>query len=206
MCIKLDTTSLTIGESFRQHQLHFLLRILYKHGFGDKWISWIKWCVTSSHLSVLVNGGSTERFKPSKGLRQDDSLSPYVFLVVVEILGKLMNDVVQRGQITGFKVTETGSMISHLQFADDTLIFIDANADEKSTMISVGADEVIGELAKELGCKTEVLPIKYLGMPIGATSSIWDTVLEKMAQKMGSEDRHFCVKVLQLDLTQRRKE
>ncbi|XP_026385064.1 uncharacterized protein LOC113280686 [Papaver somniferum] len=162
-------------------------------------------------LDVLVNGGSTQRFKPSKGLRQGYSLSPYLFLLVVEILGKLMNDVIQRGQITGFKVAENGNMISHLQFADDTVLFIDAKEDEvtrlfvilsmfeslagmklnldKSTMISFGANDVIGELAKELGCKTEVLPIKYLGMSIGVTSRsilIWDAVSEKMAQKLAS--------------------
>ncbi|XP_026378046.1 uncharacterized protein LOC113272426 [Papaver somniferum] len=127
-----------------------------------------------------------------------------------------MNDVVQRGQITGFKVAETGSMISHLQLADDTLIFIDANSNEvtrlfiilamfesltgmklnldKSTVISVGANAIIEKLAKELGCKTETLLIKYPGMPIGATSrctSIWDSVLEKMTQKLASWKKKF---------------
>lgn len=83
-----------------------------------------------------------------------------------------MNDAVQRGKIQGFKVAETGSVISHLQFADDTLIFIDANYDEvtrlfiilslfevltgmklnleKSTMVSIGADDVVKTLLKNL--------------------------------------------------------
>ncbi|XP_026416718.1 uncharacterized protein LOC113312180 [Papaver somniferum] len=139
-----------------------------------------------------MNGSSTEKFKPEKGLRQGDSLSPYLFLMVVEILSKLMNDAVERGQLSGFKVADTGTVISHLQFADDTLIFLNANSDkvtrlfiilsilealtgmrlnlEKSTMISVGADDVIEVLAKELGCKTKNLSIKYLGLPIGVSS------------------------------------
>ncbi|XP_026437418.1 uncharacterized protein LOC113335613 [Papaver somniferum] len=73
---------------------------------------------------------STEKLKPSKELRQGDSLSPYLFLLVVEILSKLINDAVSRGQLTGFQVVEHGTMISHLQFADDTLIFIDASVEE----------------------------------------------------------------------------
>ncbi|XP_026442185.1 uncharacterized protein LOC113341576 [Papaver somniferum] len=163
------------------------------------------------HLSTLVNGRSTEKFKPSKGLRQGDSLSPYLFLLVVEVLSKFLNDAVQKGQISGFQVVENGLMISHLQFADDTLIFIDASVKEvrrlfiilsifesltglnlnldKSTMVSVGADDIIEDLAKELGCKTEKLPINYLGMPIGAhwrSTSVWDQVLIRMKQRLAT--------------------
>ncbi|XP_026451975.1 uncharacterized protein LOC113352365 [Papaver somniferum] len=124
-------------------------------------------------------------FNPTKGLRQGDPLSLYLFLLVVEILSKLMNEAVQKGQIYGFQVADEGTVIFHLQFAYDTLIFIDANVEEvqrlfiilsmfevltgiklnleKSTMVSVGADDVIDLMDKDSGCKTESLPIKYLG-------------------------------------------
>lgn len=159
-----------------------LLTILQKHEFGVKWI---KWCVTYTHISLFVNGGSTEKFKPSKGLRQGDSLSPYLFLLVVKILFKLINDAVERGQLSGFQVVNHGTIISHLQFADDTLIFLDPSVEEvrhpfiiltvfetitglklnldKSTMISVGADGIIDALARELGCKTENYRLLTLG-------------------------------------------
>lgn len=54
-----------------------LLRILEKHGFGGRWISWIRWCISSANITMLVNGSNTEKFKPSKGLRQGDALSPF---------------------------------------------------------------------------------------------------------------------------------
>ncbi|XP_026459690.1 uncharacterized protein LOC113360393 [Papaver somniferum] len=171
----------------------------------------IKWCFASTRLYVLVNGGSTKKFQPSKGLRQGDSLSPNLFLLVVVILSKLMDDAVERDQIQGLKVADTESMISYIQFADDTLILLNASSDEvtrlfiilsifevltvmklnleKSTIFSVGADEIIDILAKELGCKTETLPIKYLGLPIGASSrciSIWDSVLERIEQNLAT--------------------
>ncbi|XP_026440576.1 uncharacterized protein LOC113339540 [Papaver somniferum] len=139
---------------------------------SKKPIYWIRWCVTSSHISILVNGSSIEKFKPSKSLRQGDSLSPYLFLLVVEILSKLINDVVARGILSGFQVADKGSLISHLKFADDTLIFIDANVVEvrrlfiifsvfetlaglkvnmeKSTMISIGAEDVIVSIEKKM--------------------------------------------------------
>ncbi|XP_026451941.1 uncharacterized protein LOC113352323 [Papaver somniferum] len=63
---------LDMEKAFDNVNWHSLFLILEKHEFGVKWISWIKWCVTSSLLSVLVNDSSTEKFKPSKGLRQGD--------------------------------------------------------------------------------------------------------------------------------------
>ncbi|XP_026395934.1 uncharacterized protein LOC113290558 [Papaver somniferum] len=112
-------------------------------------------------------------------------------------------------------------MISHLQFADDTLISIDASVEkvqrlfiildifetltgmklnlEKSTMISVGADNIVDLLAKELGCKTEKLLFKYLGLLIGALSrsiSVWDVVLERMELKLSSWKKKFLNKAV----------
>ncbi|XP_026451942.1 uncharacterized protein LOC113352325 [Papaver somniferum] len=127
----------------------------------------------------------------------------------MEVLFKLINDVVERGQLTGFQVVENGTIISHLQFANDTLIFLDASVEEvsklfiilevfeyitgmklnldKSTMISVGAEAVIEAFSKELGCKTEKLPFKYLGMPIGEhwhSTTVWEYVLTRMKQRL----------------------
>ncbi|XP_026400306.1 uncharacterized protein LOC113296195 [Papaver somniferum] len=132
------------------------------------------------------------------------------------ILSKLVDDVVLRKQIYGFQVVEGGTMISHLQFAYDALLFVDANADEvkrlllilttfelltcmklnleKSTMICVGADEVIQDLALELGCIVEKFPFKYLGLPIGATArstAVWDEVVARMDVKLETWKKKF---------------
>ncbi|XP_026451416.1 uncharacterized protein LOC113351689 [Papaver somniferum] len=165
--------------------------------------------------------GSAERFKPTKGLRKGDSISSYLFLLVVEILSMLMNYAVETGQIHGFEVAETGNVISHLQFADDILIFLDATSDEVTKIfiilfifetltgmklkleISVGVDEVVEVLAKELGYKTEKLPIKYLDLPIGASSrntSVWDYVLERMEMKLATWKRKYLNKAGRLVL------
>ncbi|XP_026430550.1 uncharacterized protein LOC113327589 [Papaver somniferum] len=53
-------------KSFDNVKWKALFCILKKHGFGDKWISWLEWCITSSNISVLVNGSSSEKFKPTK--------------------------------------------------------------------------------------------------------------------------------------------
>ncbi|XP_026398959.1 uncharacterized protein LOC113294797 [Papaver somniferum] len=110
----------------------------------------------------MVNVSSTKKFKTSESLRQGDSLSPFQFLLVMKILSKLVDDAVMNKKINGFQVVEDGIMISHLQFADEIFLFVDAREKEinleKSTMISVGKDEVVDTLAMKLGCKVEELP------------------------------------------------
>lgn len=57
--------------------------VLQKMGFSDKWTSWMMECVSSASISVLVNGSPTEEFGSGRGLRQGDSLSPFLSLIVV---------------------------------------------------------------------------------------------------------------------------
>ena len=64
----------------------FLLSIMSKMGFGEKWISWIKWCISIASFSVLINETPSSFFHSSRGLRQGDQLSPYLFILVIEAL------------------------------------------------------------------------------------------------------------------------
>jgi len=53
-------------------------------GFDNKWVRWIKSCLESPTISILVNGSHTEEFKPKRGLRQGDPLASFLFLIVAE--------------------------------------------------------------------------------------------------------------------------
>ena len=103
--------------------------MLEKMGFGSKWISWIRWCISTVQFSVLVNGSPSGFFQSSKGLRQSDPLSPYLFILPMEALSLILMKAKEEGFINSFQVRGRegeGVEISHLLFADDTLIFYDA--------------------------------------------------------------------------------
>ncbi|GKV25422.1 hypothetical protein SLEP1_g34864 [Rubroshorea leprosula] len=95
-------------------------------GFGDKWRGWIKECLTSASISILVNGSPTQEFKMQKRLRQGDPLSPYLFLIVAEGLHALVHEAEKKNLLTGIVVVRDLS-VSHLQFADDTILLGEAS-------------------------------------------------------------------------------
>jgi hypothetical protein len=94
--------------------------------FGE--VSWISHCISSVCFFVLVNGSSSGFFNSSRGLRHGDSLSPLLFVVVMEALSKLFSVTVDRGHLSSFSMSSRLLVvnISHLLFANDTLVFCEA--------------------------------------------------------------------------------
>lgn len=80
-------------------------------GFRDKWINLVISCVSSLSNSVLINSQLGRTFTPSRGLRQRDPLSPYLFLMCAESLISLINKTENMGDIQGLTVTKGGTSI-----------------------------------------------------------------------------------------------
>jgi hypothetical protein len=183
-------------------------------GFGQRWCQWINTCISTVQFSVLVNGSPEGFFGSSRGLRQGDPLSPLLFLLVMEVLSKLFQKTKEAGLIWGFLTGSIGGSevcISHLLFADDTIVFCDAVPEQvlnirkvlscfeavtglrvnlnKSEMVPVGVVDGMSTLADLLCCRTGTLPMLYLGMPLGApykALSVWNSVLKKIEQRLAS--------------------
>ena len=104
----------------------FLCWVMEKMGFGEKWISWIRWCISIVCFSMLINGTPLGFFRSSRGLRQWDPFSPYLFVIVMEAFNRMIEKAVCGGFLTACQVRGRGGAgvkVSHLLFADDTLIF-----------------------------------------------------------------------------------
>ena len=101
----------------------FLMYMLQRCGFSDKWRKWILCCISTVKFSILINGSPSDFFGSSRGLRQGDPLSPLLFDVVMEALSRMLDVAAAAKQFLGFSVGSTNStsmMVSHLLFADDT--------------------------------------------------------------------------------------
>ena len=125
LILKLD-----IEKAFDHVNWDCLVAVMSKMGFGKKWINWINWCSSIANFSILINGTASDFFRSTRGLRQGDPLSFYLFLLVMEVLSQLLFRARSGGFIEGFKVGNTNGIemdLFHLLFADDTLLFCKAN-------------------------------------------------------------------------------
>ena len=123
MICKLD-----IKKAYDSINWNFLLRVMHKMSFGSKWMGWMWRCI-STGFSILVNGMPTRFFSSSKGLRQGDPLSSYLFVMGMEVLSLLIRRAIDGGfllgcRIQGRRMTEMN--ICHLLFADDIVVFCEA--------------------------------------------------------------------------------
>ena len=106
-----------------------LFYLMERMGFGVRWGRWMKACITTIRLSVLVNGYPMGFFDSSHGLRQGIPLSPLLFLLVMEVLSRLLKGTEEEGFLYSFQAgshVQGGLNNSHIIFVDDTVLFCNA--------------------------------------------------------------------------------
>ncbi|CAL1352801.1 unnamed protein product [Linum trigynum] len=202
---------LDIEKAFDSVNWGCLLSAAASMGFSSKIQRWIKGIVSSTRLSVLVNGESTGYFKTERGLKQGDPLSPFFFNIAMDILSFMIQEACSEGFIKGFCMDEVNRRgeVTHLLYADDAIIYCDATEEEvrnilailvcfqsvsglkvnleKSRMFPVGDVDSLGRLAEVFGCDWSFLPTTYLGLPLGAppaAAGVWNTVITRLQTKM----------------------
>lgn len=135
---------LDLSKAYDRVDWSFLEQAMYKLGFTHRWVSWIMTCLTSVRYSVKLNGTLLSTFAPSRGLRQGDPLSPFLFLFVADGLSLLLDEKVLQGAITPVQVCRRAPGISHLLFADDTLLFFKADNGQANVIREVLDDYAVG--------------------------------------------------------------
>lgn len=214
-----------LEKAFHNVKWSFVDEVLVKMGFGATWRMWIAGCIKRIPFSVLVNGSSCGRFTSQKGLRQGNPLSPFLFLLVSEVLTTMFTKATEMGWMGGFEVKEKGTKISHLQFSDDTLVFLDADINQirylkynlllfeyvsglktnfsKSNIFAVGDVINLDNLAEVFGCSVAAFLSTYLGLPLGEKSlscSKWDRIVELCKIRLASWKKGLLSKAGKLTL------
>jgi hypothetical protein len=182
--VKLD-----MHKAYDRVEWTFLRQILLRLGFHPMWVDLIMVCVSSVRYQVRLNNEFTDHFNPSRGLRQGDPLSPYLFLLCAEGLSSLLTVEENFENLMGVKVCRNAPAVSHLLFVDDSLILMRADSqnatslwralddycaalgqlvsDAKSTIFSSPCTSVDTrvEVCSILNIMTEAITDKYLGLP-----------------------------------------
>ena len=83
-------------------------------------------CLKSANFLIMINGKPSGLFWSSRGLRQGDPLSLFLFTLVADVLGRMMDKAVEERIVKGFKVGREDVGVSYLQFVDDTLFLLEA--------------------------------------------------------------------------------
>lgn len=116
-----------IRKAFDTVRWDFILSSLKALGLPDRFIGWIRECICTPTFSISVNGHSDGFFKSTRGLRQGDPLSPYLFLLAMESFSKLLQSRFDSGYISYHPKTAE-LKISHLMFVDDMMVFFDGSS------------------------------------------------------------------------------
>lgn len=183
---------------------------MIKMGIPGRFVRLILGCVTSPTFSILLNGQPTRQFRPSRGLRQGDPLSSFLFIICVEGFSSLLRDAEAR-KIHGLKIGKKVNAISHLFFADDSLLFTRANEGEaeKSLEILSTYEAALGQrlnmeksevtfsrniaqekkqlLQMKLSCMAVESHDKYLGLPTfvsGSKKKVFKPIHERVLKKL----------------------
>ncbi|KAL5565119.1 hypothetical protein UlMin_028283 [Ulmus minor] len=111
-----------IQKAYDRLSWKFLEVVLKAFGFHPKWIQWIVTCCSTPKMTLLLNGVHVRSLFPKCGLRQGDPLSPYLFILCMKVLSRLINKKVADGLISGFKISRHSPTLHYLFFADDVFL------------------------------------------------------------------------------------
>lgn len=205
-----------ISKAFDSVQWPFLMNTLEALGLPKKFIKWISLCVTSASFSVQVNGELAGYFQSKRGLRQGCSLSPYLFVLCMNVLSRMIDEAAVKGRI-GYHPRCKNIDLTHLCFADDLMIFTDGTKNsiegilgvfeefdkmsglkismEKSVLFMAGVTiQRKEETLRQYKFATGSLPVRYLSLPLltkNMTVTDYLPLVEKIRKRISNWTGRF---------------
>ena len=177
-----------ISKAFDSVQWQFIINGLLAMGFPERFIHWIKLCITTPSFSVQVQGELAGYFQSSRGLRQGCSLSPYLFVLCMNVMSLKMDKAMREGKFNPHPRCQS-LQLTHLCFADDLILFVEGTkcsvegaltvfdefelwsglsiSLEKSTIFMAGVSVVERcRILTNFPFAVGELPVRYLGLPL----------------------------------------
>ncbi|KAL2224551.1 UNVERIFIED_CONTAM: hypothetical protein Sindi_3020600, partial [Sesamum indicum] len=184
VCLKVD-----IRKAYDTVEWDFLLAVLQLFGFPQTFTKWIEECVTTASFSIGLNGNPHGFFAGARGLRQGDPLSPYLFVLVMEVLHLGFLQLIEQDMQFTYHWKCESAKVFQLGFADDLLLFCRADLDslrvlkmgldrfaewsglrlnvQKShVIISRSAQGWKDQILAAMGFQEGHLAMRYLGIPL----------------------------------------
>ncbi|XP_073137930.1 uncharacterized protein [Henckelia pumila] len=121
---------LDMSKAYDRVEWKFLEAIMNRLGFSGSWKRKVMKCVSSVSYSFSVNQEIVGQVVPSRGIRQGDPLSPYLFSLCAQGLSSMLHSYSARGLFRGVRIAANCPHLTHLFFADDSLIFFRATDED----------------------------------------------------------------------------
>jgi hypothetical protein len=189
----------------------FLQQAMRMKVFPPMWCDWVARFVQGGSVGIRVNDDIGHYFQNLKGLRQGDLLSPMLFNIVADMLAILIARAKENGQVGGLIDHLVEGGVSILQYADDTILFMEHDVEKavnmklilclfeqlsglkinfhKSEIFCFGkAKDIQQDYRQIFGCEVGSLPFKYLGIPIHYRKLLnkeWKPVEDRFEKKLG---------------------
>ena len=167
-----------MSKAYDRVEWGFVEAMMKRMGFGAKIVAVIMRCISTPSFSVVINGRVGGKIAPTRGLRQGCPLSPYLFLICAEGLSALIRGQERLGLWRGFACCSGAPKISHLLFADDSLLFCEASEGnfrairgvlevyERGSGQMVNLEKSMFCCSPNVGCVGEELASSWLGIPV----------------------------------------
>ncbi|QHO46030.1 LINE-1 retrotransposable element ORF2 protein [Arachis hypogaea] len=208
MAIKID-----LEKVYDRLKWSFINDTLMDIGFPSHITNLIYGCISSARMRVLWNGDELEEFTPSRGIRQGDPISPYLFVLCIEHLSQLIDAAVEHGFWKPIHLKRDALEISHLYFVDDLILFAEASLEQAviinnclnafcdSSGQKVSQDKTRVFFSRNVGNNvrtiiSEALNLsrtddlgKYLGIPLHhsrVSESTFNNIIDKMNTNLNS--------------------
>lgn len=176
-------------KAFDSVRWDFLWDCLALFGFPAKFIGWVRACVSSPSYSLSLNGELKGFFAGRRGLRQGDPISPYLFVLCMEVFSRILETFIRSSPSFSYHWRCRKTLLSHLCFADDLMVFckgdvpsvrvfhealltfsqlsgLTPNLEKSAVFFSGVLPSIQCEILAMVGFASGSLPVRYLGVPL----------------------------------------